>query len=140
MPEENRQTICISTQAGCAVDCRFCLTATLGLTRNLTAGEIVGQVLVALDDNRDALKPQTNLVLMGQGEPLLNYDAVMAALRILLDPEGLAISPKHATLSTSGIVPGIERLAKEAVRPKLAISLNASNDEQRDAIMPINRK
>ncbi len=140
MPEENRQTICLSTQAGCAVDCRFCLTATLGLVRNLTAGEIVGQVLVALEDNRAALKPQTNIVLMGQGEPLLNYDAVMAARRSLLDPNGLAISPKHATLSTSGIVPGIERLAQEKVRPKLAISLNASSDEQRDKIMPINRK
>ena len=111
MPEENRQTICISTQAGCAVDCHFCLTATLGLVRNLTPGEIIGQVLVALDDNRTALKPQTNIVLMGQGEPLLNYDAVMAALRILLDPNAIAISPKHATLSTSGIIPGIERLA-----------------------------
>jgi 23S rRNA (adenine2503-C2)-methyltransferase len=140
MPEEKRQTICISTQAGCAVDCHFCLTATLGLIRNLTAGEILGQVLVALEDNRAALKPQTNVVLMGQGEPLLNYDAVMAALRILLDPNAMAISPKHATLSTSGIVPGIERLAKEKVRPKLAISLNASSDEQRDQIMPINRK
>jgi 23S rRNA (adenine2503-C2)-methyltransferase len=140
MPEENRQTICISTQAGCAVDCHFCLTATLGLVRNLTAGEIIGQVLVALDDNRAALKPQTNIVLMGQGEPLLNYDAVMAALRILLDPNAMAISPKHATLSTSGIIPGIERLGREKVRPKLAISLNASSDEQRDKIMPINRK
>jgi 23S rRNA (adenine2503-C2)-methyltransferase len=140
MPEERRQTICISTQAGCAVNCQFCLTATLGLIRNLTAGEIAGQVLVALEDNRARLKPQTNLVLMGQGEPLLNYDAVMAALRIALDPEGLGISPRHATLSTSGIVPGIERLAKEKVRPKLAISLNASSDEQRSAIMPINRK
>jgi 23S rRNA (adenine2503-C2)-methyltransferase len=140
MPEENRQTICVSTQAGCAVDCRFCLTATLGLVRNLSAGEMVGQVLVALEDNRAALKPQTNIVLMGQGEPLLNYDAVTAALRILLDPNGMAISPKHATLSTSGIVPGIERLALEKTRPKLAISLNASSNEQRDAIMPINRK
>ncbi len=140
MPEENRQTICISTQAGCAVDCHFCLTATLGLVRNLTPGEIIGQVLVALDDNRTALKPQTNIVLMGQGEPLLNYDAVMAALRILLDPNAIAISPKHATLSTSGIIPGIERLAREKVRPKLAISLNASSDEQRDKIMPVNRK
>jgi len=140
MPEENRQTICISTQAGCAVDCRFCLTATLGLMRNLTAGEIVGEVLVALDDNREALKPQTNIVLMGQGEPLLNYDAVMAALRILLDPKGVAIAPRHAALSTSGIIPGIERLAKEKVRPNLAISLNASSNEQRDQIMPINRK
>jgi len=140
MPEESRQTICISTQAGCAVECQFCLTATLGLTRNLTAGEIVGQVLVALEDNRDALKPQTNIVLMGQGEPLLNYDAVMAALRILLDPNGVAIAPRHAALSTSGIIPGIERLAQEKVRPNLAISLNASSNEQRDEIMPINRK
>src|SRR5580704_12034569 len=166
MPSDGRQTICISTQAGCAVDCQFCLTAQLGLIRNLTAGEILGQVLVALDEDRRAreaksegetagLEPaarrsdaratqrdpvQTNVVLMGQGEPLLNFDAVMAALRILLDPEGVGISPKHVTLSTSGIVPGIERLGLEEVRPKLAISLNASNDEQRDALMPINRK
>lgn len=140
MPEEKRQTICVSTQAGCAVNCQFCLTATLGLVRNLSAGEIVGQILVALEDNREALKPQTNVVLMGQGEPLLNYEPVMQALGIILDAKGLGISPKHATLSTSGIIPGIERLAKERVRPKLAISLNASNDEQRDAIMPINRK
>ena len=140
MPEENRQTICISTQAGCAVDCHFCLTATLGLIRNLTAGEIIGQVVLALELNRDALKPQTNVVLMGQGEPLLNYEAVLGALRILLDPNGMAISPKHTTLSTSGIIPGIEKLGLEKVRPKLAISLNASTNEQRDKIMPINRK
>src|SRR5215831_3371697 len=140
MPEEHRQTMCISTQAGCAVDCQFCLTATLGLLRNLTAGEIVAQVLIGLDDNRAALKPQTNIVLMGQGEPLLNYEAVMAALRILLDPNAMAISPKHVTLSTSGILPGIERLAREKVRPKLAISLNASTNEQRDRVMPINKK
>jgi len=140
MPEERRQTICISTQQGCAVNCQFCLTATLGLLRNLTAGDIVGQILVALDDNREALKPQTNVVLMGQGEPLLNYDAVMKALRIILDSKGMGISPKHVTLSTSGIVPGIEKLAQEKMRPKLAISLNASSDEQRDKIMPINRK
>ncbi len=140
MPEESRQTICISTQAGCAVDCHFCLTAQLGLVRNLTAGEIVGQVLVALEDNRAKLLPQTNVVLMGQGEPLLNYEPVMAAVRLLLDPNGIALSPKHVTLSTSGIVPGIERLAQEKVRPKLAVSLNASSDEQRDRIMPINRK
>jgi 23S rRNA (adenine2503-C2)-methyltransferase len=140
MPEENRQTICISTQAGCAVDCHFCLTATLGLIRNLTAGEIIGQVLIALEENRATLKPQTNVVLMGQGEPLLNYEPVIAALRILLDPNGMAITPKHATLSTSGIIPGIERLGCEKVRPKLAISLNASSNEQRDKIMPINRK
>jgi 23S rRNA (adenine2503-C2)-methyltransferase len=140
MPKEKRQTICISTQAGCAVDCQFCLTATLGLVRNLAADEIVGEVLVALADNRDALKPQTNVVLMGQGEPLLNYDAVMAAIRIMLDPKGMGLGPKHVTLSTSGIVPGIERLGREKVRPSLAISLNASSNEQRDRLMPINRK
>jgi len=140
MPSEGRQTICISTQAGCAVDCKFCLTATLGLVRNLTAGEIAGQVLVALAENRERLAPRTNVVLMGQGEPLLNYEPVMNAVRILLDPNAVALSPRHVTLSTSGIVPGIERLAREKVRPKLAVSLNASNDEQRDAIMPINRK
>ncbi len=140
MPSEGRQTICVSTQAGCAVDCQFCLTAQLGLIRNLTAGEILAQVLLPLEEHKTGLAPQTNIVLMGQGEPLLNFDAVMAALRIMLDPEGVGISPKHVTLSTSGIVPGIERLALEKVRPKLAISLNASNDEQRDALMPINKK
>jgi 23S rRNA (adenine2503-C2)-methyltransferase len=140
MPSEGRQTICISTQAGCAVDCKFCLTATLGLVRNLTAGEIVAQVLVALEDNRGQLAPRTNVVLMGQGEPLLNYEPTIAAVRILLDSNAVGLSPRHVTLSTSGIVPGIERLAQEKVRPKLAVSLNASNDAQRDAIMPINRK
>lgn len=140
MPSEGRQTICISTQAGCAVDCHFCLTAQLGLIRNLTSGEILAQVLLPLEEHKAQLAPQTNIVLMGQGEPLLNFGAVMAAVRILLDPAGLGISPKHLTLSTSGIVPGIERLAHEKVRPKLAISLNASNDEQRDALMPINKK
>ena len=145
MPSDGRQTICISTQAGCAVDCQFCLTAQLGLIRNLTAGEMLGQVLVALEDASPKAAAamgavRTNIVLMGQGEPLLNFDAVMEALRVLLDPEGVGVSPKHVTLSTSGIIPGIERLAKEKIRPKLAISLNASNDEQRDALMPINRK
>ena len=140
MPSEGRQTICISTQAGCAVDCKFCLTATLGLVRNLTAGEIVGQVLVALKDNRERLAPQTYVVLMGQGEPLLNYEPTMAAVRILLDPNAMGLAARHVTLSTSGIVPGIERLAHEKVRPKLAVSLNASNDAERDAVMPINRK
>jgi len=160
MPSEGRQTICISTQAGCAVDCQFCLTAQLGLIRNLTAREIVGQVLVPLKEMGEApeknsgattgdgtddaeeggLAGRTNVVLMGQGEPLLNFENVMAALRILLNEDGVGLSPKHVTLSTSGIVPGMKRLAKEAVRPKLAISLNASNDEQRDALMPVNRK
>jgi 23S rRNA (adenine2503-C2)-methyltransferase len=154
MPSEGRQTICISTQAGCAVDCRFCLTAQLGLIRNLTAGEIVAQVLIPLremsaDDDQPAaeetpegggLAGRTNVVLMGQGEPLLNFENVFVALRILLDKEGVGLSPKHVTLSTSGIVPGIDRMAKEEIRPKLAISLNASNDEQRNEIMPLNRK
>ena len=140
MPSEGRQTICVSTQAGCAVDCQFCMTAQLGLIRNLTAGEILAQVLLPLEEHKERLAPRTNIVLMGQGEPLLNYDAVMAALRILLDNSGMGIAPRHATLSTSGIVPGIERLAGETLRPKLAISLNASNDEQRDVLMPINRK
>jgi 23S rRNA (adenine2503-C2)-methyltransferase len=140
MPSEGRQTICISTQAGCAVDCHFCLTAQLGLIRNLSAGEIAGQVLVLLEEHREALAPRTNVVLMGQGEPLLNYDAVMAAVRLMLDPNGMALAARHVTLSTSGIVPGIQRLAQEKVRPRLAVSLNASTDEQRDAIMPINRK
>jgi 23S rRNA (adenine2503-C2)-methyltransferase len=140
MPSEGRQTICISTQAGCAVDCHFCLTAQLGLIRNLTAGEIVGQVIVALEEHRESLAPSTNVVLMGQGEPLLNYEPVMTAVRIMLDQKGLGLAPRHVTLSTSGIVPGIERLAQEKIRPNLAVSLNASSDEQRDAIMPINRK
>ena len=145
MPSEGRQTICVSTQAGCAVDCQFCLTAQLGLIRNLSAGEILAQVLVPLKEfgskgSGVELAERTNVVLMGQGEPLLNFEDVMAALRILLDPEGVALSPKHVTLSTSGIVPGIARLAKEALRPKLAISLNASCDERRDVLMPINKK
>ena len=142
MPSDGRQTICISTQAGCAVDCQFCLTAQLGLIRNLTAGEILAQILLPLNDMaaQGELAPQTNVVLMGQGEPLLNFDAVMAAMRIALDPCGMKISPRHVTLSTSGIVPGIARLAEEKVRPKLAVSLNASCDEQRDVLMPINKK
>ena len=140
MPSENRQTICISTQAGCAVDCQFCMTAQLGLIRNLTPGEILAQVLLPLTEHKDTLTPQTNVVLMGQGEPLLNYDNVMAAMRILLDQVGIGLAPKHVTLSTSGIVPGIEKLGQEARRPKLAISLNASNDAQRDVLMPINKK
>jgi 23S rRNA (adenine2503-C2)-methyltransferase len=143
MPSEGRQTVCVSTQAGCAVNCQFCLTAQLGLIRNLAPGEILAQVLLPLREHRPAGSGdpiQTNVVLMGQGEPLLNFDSVIAALRIMLDPEGIGLSPKHVTLSTSGIVPGIEKLGAEKVRPKLAISLNASNDEQRDVLMPINKK
>ncbi len=140
MPEKNRQTLCISSQAGCAVDCHFCATAQLGLIRNLSAGEIVGQVLTVVAENKDGLRPRTNVVLMGQGEPLLNYDATLAAVRRLADPNGMNIPLRRITLSTSGIVPGIRRLATEPARPKLAVSLNATTDEQRNAIMPINRK
>jgi 23S rRNA (adenine2503-C2)-methyltransferase len=147
MPIEARQTICVSTQAGCAVDCQFCFTAQLGLIRNLSPGEILAQILLPLEEHKDDVAPQfvaqgkqTNVVLMGQGEPMLNFDNVMAAMRILLDQKGVGIPPRRVTISTSGIVPGIERLAQEPVRPKLAISLNASHDEQRDALMPINKK
>jgi len=122
------------------VDCQFCMTAQLGLIRNLTPGEILAQVLLPLTEHKDTLTPQTNVVLMGQGEPLLNYDNVMSAIQILLDQAGIGLAPKHVTLSTSGIVPGIEKLAKEPRRPKLAISLNASSDAQRDVLMPVNKK
>jgi 23S rRNA (adenine2503-C2)-methyltransferase len=147
MPEGRRNTICVSTQAGCAVDCKFCLTGVLGFQRSLTSGEIVGQVLLLLENN--GLHPgvpggessgRVNLVFMGMGEPLLNYENVMAAIRVLADPAGIGISTRHMTLSTSGIVPGIRKFASEPLRPKLAISLNATTDELRDRIMPINRK
>jgi 23S rRNA (adenine2503-C2)-methyltransferase len=143
MPEESRDTICISTQAGCPLGCGFCLTAMLGLKRNLTAGEIVGQVLVvgstAGVSPAGANRP-INLVFMGMGEPLLNYDATMAAVRLLADPQGVGISPRRMTLSTAGIVPKIEALGREAVRPKLAVSLNATTDQTRSRLMPINKK
>jgi len=141
MPEEERSTICISSQVGCPVNCGFCLTALMGLERNLTAGEIVGQVLrVAADNRLEANTDRVNIVMMGQGEPLLNLSNVMKAARLLMDPEGMAISPRRITLSTSGIIPKILELARETVRPKLAISLNASTEEQRRELMPITRK
>ncbi|HWP84411.1 MAG TPA: 23S rRNA (adenine(2503)-C(2))-methyltransferase RlmN [Terriglobia bacterium] len=140
MPEEKRKTLCISTQAGCPLDCQFCLTGVLGFTRNLSAGEIVGQVLRLFEENRWPAGEAVNLVFMGMGEPLLNYDNVLAAVRLLADPDGIGISPQRMTLSTAGVVAGIERLGKEAVRPKLAVSLNASTDATRNRIMPINRK
>jgi 23S rRNA (adenine2503-C2)-methyltransferase len=134
-----RATICVSSQIGCAVNCQFCLTAKLGLQRNLTAGEIAGQVVAVLERHRVELnKSRVNLVFMGMGEPFLNYDNFMAAVRLLIDEVGIA-APRM-TVSTSGIVPGILRFAQEPVRPKLAISLNAPNDEVREAIMPVNRK
>ena len=134
-----RATICVSSQVGCAVDCQFCMTALLGIKRNLTAGEIVGQVTVALKDRGvDPDRDRINLVFMGQGEPFLNYDNLMKAVRLL--SEGVGISTQRMTVSTAGIVPRIADFGKERLRPKLAISLNGSNDELRARIMPINRK
>jgi len=137
----SRATVCISSQVGCAVNCQFCLTAKLGLQRNLTAGEIAGQVVAVLERQSVRVgRDRENLVFMGMGEPFLNYDNFMAAVRLLVREVGL--SPRRMTVSTSGIVPGIERFALEPtnVRPKLAISLNAPNNTIRDEIMPINRK
>ncbi len=135
----SRATICVSSQIGCAVNCQFCLTAKLGIIRNLSAGEIAGQVAAVL--KRQAAEPgrdRINLVFMGMGEPFLNYDAFMAAVRLLAGP--MEIPESRMTVSTSGIVPGILRFAQEKVRPKLAISLNAPNDAVRESIMPITRK
>jgi 23S rRNA (adenine2503-C2)-methyltransferase len=168
MPEERRDTVCISSQVGCPLACDFCMTGVLGLKRNMTAAEIVAQVVVVLNEvygegalpaketgitkvGRDvsgrekvreprAERFPLNIVMMGMGEPLLNYDAVMRAVRLFADDKGLAIPPRRVTLSTAGIVPRIDELAKEAVRPRLAISLTAANDELRDRLFPINRK
>ena len=141
MPEDTRDTLCISSQVGCPVDCKFCMTALMGLERNLTAGEIVGQVLLVARDN-GLLKPgsRLNIVMMGMGEPLLNLPNVVKATRILVDPRGVGLSEKRITLSTAGIVPKIEELGREPVRPKLAVSLNASTEEMRQELMPITRK
>ena len=140
IPEEERVTLCLSSQAGCAVDCRFCFTALLGLQRNLSAGEILGQVL-AIAKVR-AIRPgsRLNLVFMGMGEPLLNFAPVMKAVRIFADPRGFGIPLRRITISTSGIVPRMRELACDPRRPKLAISLNASSEQQRTELMPINRK
>jgi len=172
MPEKTRDTLCISSQVGCPVNCGFCLTALMGLERNLTAGEIVGQVLFIL--RRHALKAapdertggggvlpedarpdagrdrcarfpektgsRINIVMMGMGEPLLNLPNVLKATRLLADPSGVGISPRRITISTAGITPKITELGRERVRPKLAVSLNASTEEQRRELMPITRK
>ncbi|HLH01088.1 MAG TPA: 23S rRNA (adenine(2503)-C(2))-methyltransferase RlmN [Bryobacteraceae bacterium] len=141
MPEEGRDTVCISSQVGCPVNCQFCLTALLGLERNLTAGEIVGQVLFVMRAHQLSTPlDRLNIVMMGMGEPLLNLGNVIKATRLLTDPEGIGLSQKRITLSTAGIVPKIAELASEPVRPKLAISLNASSEEQRRELMPITRK
>jgi 23S rRNA (adenine2503-C2)-methyltransferase len=141
MPEGERDTICISSQVGCPVDCKFCMTALLGLERSLTAGEIVGQVLLVSRENHLRQDGgRLNIVMMGQGEPLLNLENVVKATRILLDPAGFALSPRRITVSTAGIIPKIAELGREPVRPKLAISLNASTEESRQELMPITRK
>lgn len=141
MPEEARDTLCISTQVGCPVDCRFCLTALMGLERNLTAGEIVGQVLhLARANGLWANARRINIVMMGMGEPLLNLPNVLKAVRILTASRGLGISPRWITVSTAGIIPKIAEMGQAEVRPRLAISLNASTEEQRRELMPITRK
>lgn len=140
MPEETRTTLCLSSQVGCAVDCKFCFTALLGVKRSLTAGEIVGQVLAVAAAQAIPPRARMNLVFMGMGEPLLNLPAVMKAVKIIADPNGLGVPLRRITISTAGIVPKIRELALDPMRPKLAVSLNASTDAQRDAIMPINRK
>ncbi|MGA7335528.1 MAG: 23S rRNA (adenine(2503)-C(2))-methyltransferase RlmN, partial [Candidatus Sulfotelmatobacter sp.] len=134
-----RSTICISSQVGCAVDCQFCLTALLGIKRNLTAGEIVGQVCAVLKDQKvSPPEDRINLVFMGMGEPFLNYENFVKAARLLV--EGVGIAERRMTVSTAGIVPRIRDFGEEKIRPKLAISLNASNDSLRTTLMPLNKK
>lgn len=143
IPEERRDTICFSSQSGCPLQCTFCLTAQLGLLRNLTPGEIVEQVIFALNDAYGvAVKPPhgTNLVGMGAGEPFLNFDSLMKAIRIIAEPNGLHIVANRVTVSTAGVVPRILEFATIPDRPHLAVSLAAPNDELRDELMPINKK
>ena len=138
MPDGDRLTLCVSTQVGCGFACAFCFTGTMGLERNLSAGEILAQVLVA----RQGLGPGeriTHIVYMGMGEPLANYSATVKSLRLLTDPQAFAFSPRRITVSTVGLVSGIERLAKETLKVNLAISLHATSNEIRDRIMPVNR-
>jgi 23S rRNA (adenine2503-C2)-methyltransferase len=138
-PYTGRSTICISSQVGCAVDCQFCLTALLGVKRNLTAGEIVGQVCAVLKDQKvSPPEDRINLVFMGMGEPFLNYENFVKAARLLV--EGVGIAERRMTVSTAGIVPRIRDFGEEKIRPKLAISLNASNDALRTRLMPVNKK
>jgi len=139
IPDTPSMTFCISTQVGCAMSCGFCLTGKMGLVRNLTAGEIAGQVRV-LASATALLDFPFNIVLMGMGEPLHNYDNTMKALRMLHAEQGLAVSPRRVTLSTVGIVPGLEQLAHEPLMPNLAISLHATTDEQRSMLVPPNTK
>lgn len=143
MPEERRDTICISSQVGCPLACDFCMTGVMGLMRNMTAGEIVSQVVLVLNEVYGPgveLPHGTNIVMMGMGEPFLNYEEVMKAVRLLADKRGLGISPRRMTVSTAGVVPRIYDFAREEVRPRLAISLTAANDRLRNRLFPINRK
>lgn len=141
IPEEGRDTVCISSQVGCAVDCQFCLTAKMGLERNLSAEEIAGQVGMMLDWRGIHPKDKPfNVVMMGQGEPLMNLEAVLEATKIMVDQRGMSIAPRRISLSTSGIIPKMIELGQAKVRPLLAVSLNASYQEQRERIMPITRK
>lgn len=142
IPDGEKTTQCISSQVGCAVDCQFCATAKLGLKRNLDAGEIVDQVYLArqLLEELEPGRKLTNLVYMGMGEPLHNYDNMIKSVRILCNDKGAKLGQRRVTVSTSGLVPKLEKLGKEDVRPNLAVSLNAPNDEIRDQVMPINRK
>ena len=143
IPEERRDTICFSSQSGCPLQCTFCLTAQLGLLRSLTAGEIVEQIHIALNDAYGVgVKPPrgTNLVAMGAGEPLLNLDELLKALRVMADPNGLHIVPNRVTVSTAGVVPRILDLALVSDRPHLAISLAAPTDDLRNELMPINKR
>jgi 23S rRNA (adenine2503-C2)-methyltransferase len=139
IPDTPANTFCLSTQVGCAMKCGFCLTGKMGIIRNLTGGEIVAQVRV-LTRELGMLQSRFNIVLMGMGEPLHNYDAVMKALRMLNDEHGLAVNPRRVTLSTVGVLPALEKLATEPLMPNLAVSLHATTEEQRDALVPINRK
>src|SRR2546421_143669 len=135
----DRATICVSSQVGCAVDCQFCLTALLGVKRNLTAGEIVGQVCAVLKEQKvSPPEDRINLVFMGMGEPFLNYDNFVKAARLLVEEVGIA--ERRMTVSTAGIIPRIHDFGVEKIRPKLAISLNAPNDEMRTQLMPLNKK
>ncbi len=139
IPERKRDTLCISSQVGCAVGCTFCLTAQMGFKRNLTPGEIVGQVLSAIHHS-DLAPSAFNIVFMGMGEPLYNYRNVMKAFRLLIDSQGMDLSHRKITISTSGVVPVLKKLAEEEVIPNLAISLNSTTEDVRDQIMPINKK
>ncbi|HXV77531.1 MAG TPA: 23S rRNA (adenine(2503)-C(2))-methyltransferase RlmN, partial [Candidatus Polarisedimenticolaceae bacterium] len=139
MEQRSRVTLCISSQVGCALACDFCLTGKMGLVRQLTPGEIVGQVAL-IRRERELDQRAFNIVFMGMGEPLHNYDALTAAIRLLVDPQGFGLSRRRITVSTAGLAPAIERLGDERHRPRLAVSLNATTDELRSRLMPINRR